>query len=96
MKKSIVVSMMLAASLGVAACSETAQDESAEAANAVATDVETTTEEAVDSIDAATDNALDATAAAADNAGDAVANGAAAAANATGDALIEAGEEVKN
>lgn len=96
MKKSILASMILAGSLGLVACSDNAQNESAEAANAVSTDVETTTDEAIGSIDAATDNALADVEAAAENAGATLENGAEAAADATGNALIEAGEEVKN
>ena len=85
MKKSILASMILAGSLGLVACTDNAQNESAEAANAVATDVETTTDEALNSIDAAANDALANVEAAAENAADA-----------TGNALVEAGEEVKN
>lgn len=96
MKKSILASMILAGSLGLAACSEPARDESAEAANAVATDVEMTTDEALSDIDAATDNALANVEAAADEAGATLENGADATVDAAGNALVEAGEEVKN
>ena len=76
MKKAIFASLALAAGLALAACSEKAQDETAEAANAVATDVETTTEEAVNDIDAATDDALSGAENSMDNAADATENAA--------------------
>lgn len=91
MKKIAAVSMLAAAALGLAACSDKAQNEAAEAANAVGTDIENTADAAVDTVD----NALDGAGNAMDNAGEATENAAEGAANATGNALTEAGNEVK-
>ena len=76
MNKAIFASLALAAGLTLAACSEKAQDETAEAANAVATDVETTTDEAVNDIEAATNDALSSAENTMDNGGAAVDNAA--------------------
>lgn len=91
MKKIAALSMISAAALGLAACSNNAQNEASEAANAVGSDIENTAGAAVDTVD----NALDGAGNAMDNAGEATENAAADATNATGNALTEAGNEVK-
>ena len=58
MIKKFALPLGLVAALGVAACSEKAQDESAEAANAIAADADATTDKAVNDIDAASDEAF--------------------------------------
>ncbi|MBW4331308.1 hypothetical protein KY084_10535 [Stakelama sp. CBK3Z-3] len=77
MIRKIVLPFAVVAALGVAGCSEKAQDESAEAGNAIAADVDATTSEAVNDIDAASDqafgkaeNAMDDAGNSLDNAGD--------------------------
>lgn len=109
MKKLIVPAPLLAlgAALALAACSQNAQNESAEAGNALAADTEATTANAVTDVDAATDNALgsaereaDQAGAsienATDDAGAAIANGADAVADATGNTLSRAGAALKD
>lgn len=86
------------AALGLAGCSDKAQNEVGEAANVVGQDVANTTEAGVNAVDgaldsagASMDNAIDAT-------GNAAANGAAAterAAERTGQAAENAAEEVE-
>ena len=58
MIKKFALPLALVAAMGVAACSEKAQDESAEAGNAIAADTAATTSEAVNDIDAASDEAF--------------------------------------
>ncbi|MCC2979899.1 MULTISPECIES: hypothetical protein [unclassified Sphingomonas] len=101
----IAAGLATAAALG--ACSPKAQNETAEAANAVGSDVSATTENAVDDVDAATDEALGSAEATLDNAGakaergadragNAISNSADRAADATGEALTDAGNSLKD
>ena len=96
-----------AATLGLAACSPAARDETAEAGNAIAADASATTANAVSDVDAATDRALDSAGASMDNAGAsmeagaertgaAIENGADRAADATGRTLRDAGNAVED
>ncbi|MBR0553385.1 hypothetical protein [Stakelama marina] len=96
MKKAILVSMTAAAALGLAACSDHAQNESAEAANAMAADTSATMSNAVGDLDAASDQAFGAAENAADQAGDAIENGADTAKTQTGQALENAGEDMQH
>ena len=99
MKKTIALVTVLAATVGLAACSPKAQNETAEAGNAMMSDVNATTADAVNSVDAATDNAMGAVAGAADNASAKIANSADSAAAkmkaATGEAMTDAGNHMK-
>lgn len=91
MKKFAVPALVIAASLGLAACSQETKQEASEATNAAIEDV---TEVADDAANAAT-NAADATANAVDNAADATANATANTMDAAGDKLKEGAAEVK-
>lgn len=95
MKKAFMLTAAAAAALGLAACSDNAQDETAEAANAIATDVSTTTGEAVDDLDAATGSALGSAEAGIDQAGQSIENGADATGRAIGNTTAEAGREME-
>ena len=101
--KKFALSIAAVAALGLAACTQNAQNETAEAGNAIAADANATMGEAIDDIDTATDNALGAAEATADQAGQSIENGAdavgAAASNATAEAgqeLEEAGKDMQN
>ena len=56
MKKLTALALVSAAALGLAACSQNAQNETSEAANAIGTDISNTAEAGANSVD----NALDA------------------------------------
>ena len=64
--KKIVTVAMIAAFATLAACTSTAKNETAEAANAIVADVNATAAAGINSIDAATDNAMDSISNAAD------------------------------
>ena len=107
MKFFVTAGMALVAAAGLSACSQKAQNESAEAANAIGADASATTENAVGDVDTATDQALGSAAATMDNAGDSIAagadrtgnaisNGADRAADATGAALKDAGNAIQD
>ena len=96
MKRFVMAGLAVVAATGIAACSQNAQNESAEAGNAMAADTEATTDNAVNDVDAATDQALGSAEAGLDNAGDAIARGADDAADATGNALVDAGNAVRD
>lgn len=81
MKKSIVLSLVLATSMGLAACGEKPAEEAANAADAMATEV-------VDGAENAADASMNA-------AGDAMANGADAMANGA-DAMAAGAEAAKD
>ena len=106
MKKTIALVTVLTVAMGLAACSPKAQNETAEAGNAVLSDVNATAAGAVDTVDAATDNAIDAPensmdrmGTAADNAADKAARAAGTAADrmkaATGEAMTDTGNAMK-
>ncbi len=95
MKKAFILATTAAAALGLAACSENAQDQTAQAANAVASDVETTTGEAVDDLDAATDSALGSAERGLDEMGESIENGADATGRAVGNTTAAAGREMQ-
>jgi hypothetical protein len=67
MKKFLIPALALTA--GLAACSNNAQDQTAQAANAIAADASATTENAVDDVSAASDRALGSAERSLDNAG---------------------------
>jgi hypothetical protein len=105
--KIILLPVLAAAALGIAGCSQNAQNETAEAGNAIAADTAATTDNAVGDVDAATDRSLDRAGAAMDNAGadaeagadragQSIANGADRAADATGEALQSAGNAIRD
>lgn len=75
MKKALLPLAAVAA-LGLAACSDKAQNETAEAAEAIGADVNATMGEAADDVEAATDGALSTAENAADRAGAAISEGA--------------------
>ena len=58
MKKTIALVTVLATAMSVAACSPKAQNETAEAGNAMMSDVNATAAGAVNSVDAATDKVV--------------------------------------
>ncbi len=81
MKKLTNVTIMAAAALGLAACSPNAQNESAEAAEAITADANATMSEAINDTDAAADQAFGAAENAIDRAGVKIGNVADAAGN---------------
>lgn len=104
--KRITTTILLATAAALAACSPTAQNESAEAANAIGSDVRATTSNAINDVDAATDQALGSAETKLDNAGvdlqrgadragAAIGNTADRAAHATGEALTDVGNSLK-
>jgi hypothetical protein len=94
MKKSITFAAVTALAIGLAACSPKAKDESAEAANAMMSDMNATAADAINSVDAATDNAMGSIGNAADAAGNKVESAADKMKAATGAAMETAGNEV--
>ena len=85
MKKAILLPVAALAAFGLSACSQKAQNETAEAADSIAADVNATTSEAVQDVEAATDKALGAASNTIDDAGNAV--------DATGDSVDNAVED---
>jgi phage-related minor tail protein len=83
---------LLLATVGLAACSQNTQNETAEAANSIAADTEATTRNAVRDVDAATDQAFGSAERHLDNAGDHLDN----AADRTDDSLDRAGDAISN
>ncbi|OQW80070.1 MAG: hypothetical protein BVN32_01755 [Proteobacteria bacterium ST_bin14] len=81
MKKLTNVTIMAAAAIGLAACSPNAQNESAEAAEAITADANATMSEAINDTDAAADQAFGAAENAIDRAGVKIGNVADAAGN---------------
>ncbi len=81
MKKLTNVTIMAAAVIGLAACSPNAQNESAEAAEAITADANATMGEAINDTDAAADQAFGAAENAIDRAGVKIGNVADAAGN---------------
>lgn len=81
MKKLTKVTIMAAAAIGLAACSPNAQNESAEAAEAITADANATMAEAINDTDAAADQAFGAAENAIDRAGAKIGNVADAAGN---------------
>lgn len=96
MKRLFTTGLIAATALGLAACSERAQNESAEAGNAIAADTAATTSNAVNDVDAATDRALDKAENSLDRAGEALKNSGDRAADATGNAMVRAGEDLRD
>ena len=91
------------AAVSVSACSDNAQQESSEAANAIGSDVERTGEEAAAATErtaeeagAAADRAAERAGAAADRVGRDISEGADAAADATGRALENTGQAIRD
>lgn len=79
------------AALGLAACSDKAQNEAAEAANAIGADANATMGEAVQDVQDATESALGTAENAADSLGNTVSEGA----DKVGNAVEAAGDELK-
>ncbi|WP_137899119.1 hypothetical protein [Sphingomonas sp. 2SG] len=90
MKRLLILAAPLA--VGLAACSQNAQNETADAANAIAADTEATTRNAVSDVDVATDRAFGSAERHIDNAGDHLDNAAAHA----DDRLDRAGDAISN
>ncbi|WP_448500975.1 hypothetical protein [Sphingomonas sp.] len=95
MKKSTLLPLALVAAFGLAACSENAQNETSEAADAVAADMNSTMSEAAADVDAATDSALQSAENAIDRTGQSIENGADRAAAESAEARREAGRELE-
>lgn len=95
MKKTIALVAVLAASMGLAACSPKAANETAEAGNAMMSDVNATTADAMNTVDAATDNAMGAIENTADAAGNKIESAADKMKAATGDAMSTAGNKME-
>jgi predicted small lipoprotein YifL len=95
MKKTIALAAVLAASMALTACGKKAADETAEAANAVMSDVNATATDAMNTVDAATDNAMGAVANTADAAGNKIESAADKMKAATGDAMSTAGNKME-
>lgn len=104
--KRLATTALIAAAAALAACSPKAQNETAEAGNAIGADISATTGNAINDVEAATDSALGSAEATLDNAGakmergadragDSIENGADRAAAATGEALTDAGNAMK-
>jgi len=87
---------VLAGAATLAACTSTTKNETAEAANAMATDMNATASAAVNSIDAATDNAMADVSNAADAAGNKIETAADKMKAAAGNAMTDAGNTMKN
>jgi hypothetical protein len=103
MRNRHLVAFLAVATLGLSACSEKTQQETSEAAAAASNDVAATgdaavetTSEAVNDAAVATDRAGESVEAGAERAGAAVNNGADAAADATGSALRNTGEAIRD
>ncbi len=93
--KRIATVALIATAAALAACSPSAQNETAEAGNAIGSDISATTENAINDVDAATDSALGSAEATMDNAGQSIENSTDRAAAATGEALTDAGNAMK-
>ena len=96
MKRLMMTGLVAVTALGLAACSERAQNESAQAGNAIAADTAATTSNAVEDVDAATDRALNSAENSLDRAGATLRNSGDAAADATGNAMVRAGEGLRD
>lgn len=105
--KRIATTALIATAAMLAACSQNAQDQTAQAGNAVGADISATTSNAVSDVDAATDSALGSAEATFDNAGtniergadragQSIENGTDRAAHAAGEALTDAGNSLKH
>lgn len=88
--KRVLLPLAAIAALGLAACSEQAQNETAEAANAIGADANATMGEAAQDVEAATDSALGAAENAADSLGNTIESGA----DRVGNAADAAGDEL--
>ncbi|HEY0624395.1 hypothetical protein [Sphingomonas sp.] len=89
--KRVALSFAAVAALGLAACSEKAQNETAEAANAIGADANATMGEAVQDVQSATESALGT----AENAADSIGNTVSEGADKVGNAVEAAGDELK-
>jgi len=95
MKKLLAVVVIVVGTVGIAACSPTAQNETVEAGQAIAADANATMNEAISDVDAATDKALGAAQARIDNASDAISNATDKARDHVGNTLESAGAAIK-
>ena len=89
--KRALLPLAAVAALGLTACSDKAQNEAAEAANAIGADVNATMGEAVQDVETATDSALGA----AENSADSIGNTVSEGADKVGNAVDAAGNELK-
>lgn len=89
--KRVLLPLAAVAALGLAACSEQAKNETADAANAIAADANATMGEAVQDVEAATDSALGA----AENTADGLGNAIGAGVEKAGNAADAAGDELR-
>jgi len=96
MKKSIALSLALAASIGLAACSEKTQQEAGQAADSAGNDIEATVGEASADVEAGADAAGNSIDSALDSTGAAIEGAADGAANTVGSAMENAGEDLQN
>ena len=96
MTKTIALPLILAAALGLAACSDNAQNEAGEALDATATDLNNAAAEAVGDVNAAAADAMAAADNALDEAGNTLDAGAETAANATANTLDDAADATRN
>ena len=103
MKRPTLLAAGVLAIGSLAACSQNTRDQTAQAGNSIASDVDATVDNAADRAGPALDragehlsNAGASVEAGADRAGDAIANGADRAADATGNLLVKAGKKLKD
>lgn len=89
--KRALLPLAAVAALGLAACSDRAQNEAAEAANAIGADANATMGEAVQDVQDATESALGT----AENAADSLGNTVSAGVDKVGNAVEAAGDELK-
>lgn len=87
-----LITLALVSTLGLAACSQKAQDETATAANTMSADANATMAKAASDVDAAADKAFGA----AENGMDKVGNAATDARNKAGAALKDVGNEIQD
>ena len=89
--KRVLLPLAAVAALGLAACSDKAQNEAAEAANAIGADANAVMGEAQQDVEAATESALGT----AENAADSIGNTFSEGADKVGNAVDAAGDELK-
>jgi hypothetical protein len=95
MKKSVTASLMLTVALGLGACSDKAQNETSEAANAIVSDAQATADNAAADVANISADAVGAAENAADKAGDALENGAAKVKAGAADTLDDASRDLR-
>lgn len=96
MKITAAIPLALAATLGLAACTPAAQNETAEAVDTVAADANATTTEAIEDTDAATAQTLGEGESRLDNAAAVIGNGIDRAKDKTGKAMEDLGNDIQD